>query len=466
MPHQLDAIDRLVLEKRKIIAMEMGCGKTLVGIHYIESCQDISAALIIVPANKMSDWLCDYKSWFPEVTVNIWKPDELQLPEGARKSVIKKQRVEEEEPNKKPRKKKLQIKKPVAKVWITSFTKLTRSQYAYQVLERQFDIVVVDEAHALKGADAKCVQKIVPVISNIPRVALLTGTPMMNKPSELFNLLHMMDPVEFHSRRKFTKEYCDGKYNSWGAWEEKGAKNLDKLNTILSKYMIRALKSEVMPDLPPKTREIKKFTGVTPELIECRSKWRDLIQKLTTATGLKKKQLSRQVEIATSEYWRLTGRVKIPIIVPWIIKECTEEHPEAKFMIWCWHICNAEALFTALTEAGINCILVTGENTSPLSRSDAFNPIRDPDSPTRICICTIQAGGTGYTIVPGPSRVIFAEMYYVPFLLEQTEDRVHRKGTIHPIHITYCALTGSYDDPLLEKISYKKKLFDKIVGGT
>jgi len=462
MPHQLDAIDRLVLEKRKIIAMEMGCGKTAVGINYIESCPDITAALIIVQSNKMSDWLRDYKACFPDTSIEIWKPDKLQMPDDVR-HMVKKPKVDADKP-KKPSKKK--PPKPIPKVWITSYTMLTRSKYAYQVLERQYDVVVLDEAHSLKGADAKCVQKIVPVIATIPRVALLTGTPMMNRPSELYNLLYMIDPVEFHSRRKFTKQYCDGKFNSWGAWEEKGAKNIEELNTVLNKYMIRALKSEVMPDLPPKTRSIQKFTGSTPELLECKDKWLDLIKKLSDATGLKKKQLSRQVETLTSEYWRLTGRVKIPIIVPWIIKECTEEHPTAKFMIWCWHICNAELLYTELTNAGIASILVTGQNTDALTRSDAFNPIRDPESPIRVCICTIQAGGTGYTIVPGPSRVIFAELYYVPFLLEQTEDRVHRKGTIHPIHVTYCALSGSYDDPLLAKIDYKKKLFDKIVGLT
>ena len=88
------------------------------------------------------------------------------------------------------------------------------------------------------------------------RVILLTGTPALAKPIELYNQIFAIDNNLFPNRHRFGVRYCEAVKQKFG-WVYNGNANMQELKYILKNtIMIRRLKSEVLTDLPPKMRKI------------------------------------------------------------------------------------------------------------------------------------------------------------------------------------------------------------------
>src|SRR5690606_10658667 len=89
----------------------------------------------------------------------------------------------------------------------------------------------------------------------------LTGTPIPNRPIEVYPLLHWLDPETWKSKFSFATRYCAARKQHVGrgrfAWDFSGASNLGELQDRLrSTIMVRRLKSEVLTELPPKRRQV------------------------------------------------------------------------------------------------------------------------------------------------------------------------------------------------------------------
>jgi SWI/SNF-related matrix-associated actin-dependent regulator 1 of chromatin subfamily A len=118
--------------------------------------------------------------------------------------------------------------------------------------------VIADESHYLKNAKALRTKTLLPIIQTCEKVLLLTGTPALSRPYELFNQLHIISPQIWNNEKEFCKRYCasNRKRKGFNA-EQKGASNMQELHAILSgTIMIRRLKKVVLSQLPPKLRHI------------------------------------------------------------------------------------------------------------------------------------------------------------------------------------------------------------------
>lgn len=123
-------------------------------------------------------------------------------------------------------------------------------------------VIVLDEAHYIKNPEAKRTLALLPFLRTRRRVILLTGTPAFAKPKEIFTLCHSVRPDLFSKFREFGNRYCNpmpSKFYRGISYE--GAANTKELHFLLKKFvMIRRwaltrLKSEVLDELPPKTRQ-------------------------------------------------------------------------------------------------------------------------------------------------------------------------------------------------------------------
>lgn len=141
-----------------------------------------------------------------------------------------------------------------AKVVVASYEIATKLTKEFSSIE----MVICDEAHYLKNPDTSRCEKLIPFLKSRRRIFLLTGTPALAKPKELFNLLTILRPDIFHSMNDFGERYCTTRRNPWThKLEYDGAKNLAELHYLLKKtVMIRRLKADVLPQLPPKQRQI------------------------------------------------------------------------------------------------------------------------------------------------------------------------------------------------------------------
>lgn len=141
-----------------------------------------------------------------------------------------------------------------AKILIVSHDLMTRS--LDKLLQRNFGVIIIDESHTIKNFKAKCTKSATALAKKSKRVILLSGTPALSRPSELFSQLNLIDASFFGNFFDYSKRYCDGKSSNFG-WDASGKSNLRELEIVLAKkFMIRRTKDDVLKALPNKVQEI------------------------------------------------------------------------------------------------------------------------------------------------------------------------------------------------------------------
>ena len=130
---------------------------------------------------------------------------------------------------------------PKCCVFIFSYNIATR--LAGIIGRRKFGIIIVDEAHYLKSRDSLRAKNLVPVLMRTKRVLLLSGTPILARPAEIYNTLRILRPDVFYSFNEFGIRYCNPKESYYGIdWS--GSKNQRELHMLIERsLMIRRLKS-------------------------------------------------------------------------------------------------------------------------------------------------------------------------------------------------------------------------------
>ena len=131
-----------------------------------------------------------------------------------------------------------------------------------EIEEMDFKVWLWDESHALKSETSQRSIELIPLLQKMKRIVLISGTPVLARPSELFNLVKILRPDIFNSFKIFAKLYWDPKQKQIRmgkhirtVTEYKGSTNSQELNYWLSKHiMIRRLKKDVLKELPEKLR--------------------------------------------------------------------------------------------------------------------------------------------------------------------------------------------------------------------
>lgn len=118
-------------------------------------------------------------------------------------------------------------------------------------------VVIADEAHYLKNSGNKRSDHLMPYLSSRRRIVLLTGTPALAKPREIYNLISIVRPDVFYNFKEFGYRYCEPTVNPWSrALEYNGCQNAKELHYVLKdRIMIRRLKKDVLTQLPDKQRQ-------------------------------------------------------------------------------------------------------------------------------------------------------------------------------------------------------------------
>jgi SWI/SNF-related matrix-associated actin-dependent regulator 1 of chromatin subfamily A len=126
-----------------------------------------------------------------------------------------------------------------------------------EVIELQaFKIGIVDEAHGLKGLTTQRQKYLIPILKKCKRVIMISGTPALARPIELFNIMSIIRPDLFDNHEDFGERYCKPGLNHYThKIEYKGCENEEELAYLLrTTFMIRRMKKDVLRDLPEKIR--------------------------------------------------------------------------------------------------------------------------------------------------------------------------------------------------------------------
>lgn len=407
-----------------LIADEMGLGKTIQGIGVINADESIKTVLIVCPASLKMNWENECNKWLTRpMVVGIF-------PEPAQIVIINYD----------------QLKKLPGHL--------------------VFDLLIVDEAQYVKNPKAQRTKLLSTIVKRCKRKVFLTGTPIVNRPIELWPMLQMLAPEEWDKARfikgrpvgpgegagffRYAKRYCDAKEVWHGRtkhWDFTGSSNLEELQERLrSTIMIRRLKKDVLKDLPPKRRKIVLLDlPLPPEegRIADSVDWDDAIDGLAT-----KKILFEEWAKVRHE----TALKKLPACIEHITDAIESS---GKVVVFCHHQDVADALEAGFLDYGP--LVITGE--TPVPTRQEFVKAFQENPKVKVIIGSIGAMGTGLTLTAA-SHVIFVEESPVPAEITQAEDRCHRIGQLESVLIEHLVVNRSIDSKIIKIVVAKQEIAD------
>jgi len=315
-------------------------------------------------------------------------------------------------------------------------------------------MVIIDEIHKAKNSTSQQ-GKAIHSLKSFYKMAL-TGTPLMNKPIDLYNPLKWID-VEQHSLYSFKNHYCV--MGGYGGYEIVGYKNLSQLREILDANMLRRKKDEVL-DLPPKVK-ITEYVEMTPKQAQLYKDVKNAIKANIDQIKFSHNPLAQLIRLrqATGFTGILSSTISESAKLD-RMEELVEEAVEngEKVLIFSnWTSVTNEA---EKRLAQYNPAIITGEINEPMAEKDRFQ--NDPTC--KVIIGTIGAMGTGYTLTSGTTE-IFLDSPWNQATKDQAEDRAHRIGTKGTVNIITLVCKDTIDERIEEIVYEKGALSDMLVDG-
>uniref|UniRef100_A0A663N853 Zinc finger RANBP2-type containing 3 n=1 Tax=Athene cunicularia TaxID=194338 RepID=A0A663N853_ATHCN len=416
----------------------MGLGKTIQAIAISYYYKNEWPLLIVVPSSLRYPWVDEMEKWIPELS-----PDDISIIQNKTDTG----RIS------------------TSKVTILGYGLLTSdAQTLVDALYRQnFKVVVVDESHYMKSRNATRSKILLPIVQKALRAILLTGTPALGRPEELFMQIEALFPKRFGTWSEYAKKYCNARVRFFGKrtqWDCRGASNLEELHQLLSEIMIRRLKGDVLTQLPPKVRQRIPFDlpqAAAKNLNTIFAAWERLMRTLNSDAT--ESRFSEVMNLITRMY-KETAIAKAGAVKDYI--KMMLENDKLKFLVFAHHLSMLQACTEAVIENKVRYIRIDGSVPSA-ERIRLVNQFqKDPD--TRVAILSIQAAGQGLTFTAA-THVVFAELYWDPGHIKQAEDRAHRIGQCSSVNIHFLIAKGTMDTLMWAMLNRKAKVTGSTLNG-
>ncbi|KAI5183443.1 SWI/SNF-related matrix-associated actin-dependent regulator of chromatin subfamily A-like protein 1 [Nematocida sp. AWRm78] len=411
-PHQIEGV-QVACERnyRLLIADEMGLGKTLQAISIAKTYlqehpnETKKGLFIVAPSSNVPMWVSEIKKYITQVCYDVkeWRHVQKSNTSGI-----------------------------VA--LITSYN--GASTYIDEIMPGDFFMGIADESQSLKNNESKRAQALVPFLTKLRSVILLSGTPALSNTYELYTQIGIIYPTLF-SYKDYHERYCKISDNHYQAANPKfkhlikyrGSKNLDELKIAVNELiLIRRVKQDCL-QLGKKRRIHVTFIN-------------DLVKKeMRSNVPINTKTLQNELLL---EYNK-AAKEKLPDILCFI-KQARNKTKE-KIIIFAHHKDTLNALYMEFKDRAIKIDGSTARQKREIL-CDKFRNCPDID----VAVLSLKACSTGLTLVCA-TMVIFAELPWTPGDLHQAEDRIYRIGQTQTVKIYY--LIASHVDkhmwPLLKR---------------
>lgn len=446
LPYQVDGIDFLSSRNSAMLCDEMGLGKTVQAIGAINKLR-ARKVLVVCPATLKLNWKRELEKWLD-------RPLSIQ--------VVSKTNA---------------IVDPAADVVIVNYDLLTYGAQTLlqtirynrapscrvtsglilaQLLRREWAVGIFDESHYLKNMDAlrtKAVLHRDRLASRCVYKWFLTGTPILNRPSELYPVFRAVFPnvIEpFTSYTAYAKQFCGAYFNGYRLWD-RGASNIPELCRRIKRagIMLRRLKEDVLTELPDKQYQLVPLLDRdNPAAVAL------INESLSWQIKLKRQDIGTELgEIA--ELRHRLAKTKLPLCIEHI--NCLLETKE-KIVVFAYHKDVMDKLEEAFKKI---CVRLDG-STSQKDRQEAVDKFQNDDK-TRVFIGQIQAAGVGITLTAA-NTVVFVESSWVPGEIAQAVDRCHRIGQKDVVLAQFLIIADTIEEHMLATVVDKLKTIKKIHG--
>jgi SWI/SNF-related matrix-associated actin-dependent regulator 1 of chromatin subfamily A len=415
-PYQRTGVKYMLDNKKCIVGDEMGIGKTVEAIAAIYT-SNLLPSLVVCPATIKLNWQHEIEKWTSELEPCVIN----SVSDIGREDLM----------------------------YITNYESLDK--YLKPLMEVGLKSLIFDEAHWLKTPSSKRTKLSLHLSNFCQYVWLLTGTPVLNRPSELIPLLQIVKKLDqFGGWFGFVKRYCAAyqkdvwmkvKNEETGMavpvrkkiWDTSGSSNLRELNEKLRGYggYIRRSKDQVLTELPPKQIAHVYVDITNPE------EYDDVDGDETIPAMLKVGKLYVEV-----------GRGKIQPAIEWI-KEFLDS--EEKLVVFTYHKEMSAALIKAFPDAAH--IVQEDSQDERYLQSEKF---QDPNC--QLIICSIKVAGLGLNNLKAASNILMTELWWTFGELRQCEDRCHRDGQTKPVTVYYLLGDNTIDKYIMDKVDQKREI--------
>ena len=448
-----------------ILADEMGLGKTIQVIAFLLSAKESGIrkpSLIICPSSLVFNWLEEFKRFAPQLNVQTIsgtqhvRNEQLKLLANSLSNVnFSDTPIQDVKRSEKYAAQQLQ---PAADVFLTSYDLLKRDISQYEPLG--FYACILDEAQYIKNQTA-AVSKAVKIIHADHRFAL-TGTPIENRLSELWSIFDFLMPGFLYSSSEFIERF------ETPIAKSKDADAISRLKKMVSPFILRRLKSDVLKDLPPKLEEVRyaRFGKDQQMLYDAQVVHMRSIIQGSRGTGEDKLRILaelthiRQICCDPSLLFdNYTGScAKREACLDLIEGAMDAGH---RMLIFSQFTSMLSLLEKDLQAKKIPYYIITGATPKEqrLTLVQQFN-----EGTTPVFLISLKAGGTGLNLT-GADVVIHYDPWWNLSAQNQATDRAHRIGQTRQVTVIRLIVKDTIEEKILELQDAKKDLADAILEG-
>jgi SWI/SNF-related matrix-associated actin-dependent regulator 1 of chromatin subfamily A len=422
LQHQKESIQKLVENKKFILADDMGLGKTTSTIiAALET--GAKKVLIICPATLKINWKREIENYSDK---------SIFISEGKTFST--------------------EHDFVIINYDIIKNFHDTKKKDESQVIAANFDLVVVDEAHYIKNPTAQRTKLINDIAKNVDRLWLLSGTPMTSRPIDYYNLLNLVDSPTARNWMAYVIRYCQGyQFNAGGRkiWNVTGASNLEELRDRTSGTILRRLKEDVL-DLPDKI--------ITPVYLRLKSKayedimgeyydWYDKNPEESKSLTVQFTKLTKVRQVIADEKINYTIELAENIL-----------EQGKKVIIFC----NFTDSLEKITEHFGKIAVKLNGSMSKAEKQYSVDQFQDNEK-IKVFVGNIKASGVGITLTSSEA-VIFNDLSFLPSDHSQAEDRSYRYGQKNNVLVYYPIFENTLEAVIYDIVNTKKKIIATVMG--
>lgn len=421
-----------------ILADDMGLGKTLQMISVLQSAKEnsnLGTALIVSPASLVFNWKEEFAKFAPDMTVTLVVGTQTE-----RADVIKNYEKSD--------------------VLVTSYDLLKRDIAEYEGLHFQYQ--VLDEAQYIKN-HGTAAAKATKIIQSTHRYAL-TGTPIENRLSELWSIFDYLMPGFLYGYETFRRQLETPivKYKEQNASEQ--------LKKMVSPFIMRRLKTDVLKDLPDKLEEVRYAKMDTEqrriydgqvvhmkhmlEAQEADDFQKNKLQILAELTRIR--QICCDPELLFEKYKE--GSAKRLACMELIQSAMEGEH---KILVFSQFTSMLELLEKDLKSLHIGYYKIIGA-TPKEKRVEMVRAFNEDDTP--VFLISLKAGGTGLNLT-GADVVIHYDPWWNQAAQNQATDRAHRIGQTKNVTVYKLIVKDTIEEKIVQMQETKRNLADSVLEG-
>ena len=418
-PFQQQGLNWLLLTPRALLADEMGLGKTVQALA-CAAMEGIFPLLIVPPPHLARNWLAETKRF---LRVNGREP-RVHIIKGLTPYPL-----------------------PEADVYILHYLLLRGWKKALP--DMNFHTVIFDEVQELRRTGTEKYSAASLLSESCQRVIGLSGTPIYNYGSEIWNVINILDYHFLGDWETFTREWCSGYGNRIVSKPELLGDHLRREG-----LMLRRTKQEVLPELPEKRRLVQEidaddalYVHLMAPVWEKLYRWRQDQALSASARAILEDQISQEARQAT-------GLAKAPYVCQFVKALVNAGE---KVLLFAHHHAVMDIYKKELKQE--RPAFITGRE-SAAQKEDAVD--RFMLGKTDLCVISLRAA-SGLNLQRA-TCVVFGELDWSPAVHSQAEDRAHRIGQKDSLLCYYLVSPGGSDQDMQEALGLKVSQFQLLMG--